>query len=251
MYTCKDCGNTFNHATNMYRHRSKGFCRGAPDTSIKPINGNVESMTVEELKSMVNTLQLTVNKLLGKIEAPTVSKTQSMHNDNSTSVSNTSITTNNNNNNSNNTTTNSNNTNNITININPFGKENLEHITPEMFAQCVRTRERGIVELVKLKHFSALQPGNHNIKAGSAKKFVLIHDDLGWVEKPLKKVLRHLFVKNTEMLESFFIDNEEIFQKQPQTNALIEKFHDKARNNDIAVTKVVEPDLECLIRNRR
>ena len=88
------------------------------------------------------------------------------------------------NNNSNNTTnttniTNNNLTNNVTvqIQINPFGKEDISHITLEDYKKCLEQRFPGLFEYIKLVHLNKNAPQNHNVLLTNQRsKFICITD---------------------------------------------------------------------------
>ena len=48
--------------------------------------------------------------------------------------------------------------------IMPLGHENMNHITPEFIAECIRKKEEGLAMLLERKHFDPTHPENHNIK---------------------------------------------------------------------------------------
>ncbi len=73
-----------------------------------------------------------------------------------------SITTNNNNMNSmKNSNINSHNTTNITINS--YGKEDMSHITNDMYKTCFRLLNKSVEQLFSMKHFCTLMQQNHNL----------------------------------------------------------------------------------------
>jgi uncharacterized C2H2 Zn-finger protein len=83
------------------------------------------------------------------------------HNDNSTHIDN-SV--------DNSVTNNIHNTYNITIQINPFGSENLDHLTPEFLTKCLKDAlGNGIPDLIANIHLNKDVPENHNITHKSSK----------------------------------------------------------------------------------
>jgi hypothetical protein len=62
------------------------------------------------------------------------------------------------------------NTYNITIQINPFGSENLDHLTPEFLTKCLKDAlGNGIPDLIANIHLNKDIPENHNITHKSSK----------------------------------------------------------------------------------
>ena len=92
-------------------------------------------------------------------------------------INNTSIT-NNNSNNTNNITNNITNNLTVQIQINPFGKEDLSHITLEDYKKCLEQRFPGLFEYIRLVHLNKNAPQNHNILLTNGKsKFLKVYKE--------------------------------------------------------------------------
>jgi len=92
----------------------------------------------------------------------------------------------------NNTTNVNNNNNNVQININCYGKENVQHITSAFKdARLQEFNGKGILNYIKQVHFNAEHPENHNIRKHD-KTFCKIYDDGEWTLHSMKLALSDL-----------------------------------------------------------
>lgn len=228
-YECPDCGSKFVHATHMYRHKSKS-CKKTrviqpiqiEDCSVPPPN-----LELEALNEQVRYLTSMMNKLMDETTKPFASS------------------------NINNKCTYNNNSNTKTyniINVNSFGNEETNHITPEFLSSCVKAMEKGIVSLVKEKHFSRTHPSNHNVRPTKTKKDLITFDGEIWTTRPRKEVLDHLYRVNTENLDNHFCDNEDEF-KTLHSYSRIDDFMNKARNESPDIKEKVTNALSYMIHN--
>jgi hypothetical protein len=96
------------------------------------------------------------------------------------------------------------NNNTINIVINDHGEENWSYITPEIFKECLKEMNLGI--LVENLHFHSLHPENMNIRLRNIhKKIIEVRDDNTW--KYSEKTLETLVSKYSYKLIRFFKDN--------------------------------------------
>ena len=128
--------------------------------------------------------------------------------------------TNNNINNNNNSINNSNNTinniqqinniqnNNITLKINPFGKEDISFLTTEDKMNLLMKRYMGVPELIKMIHDI---PSNHNIyQPNINKKTLAVLNDNNELEfNDYKNICEKLIEDNIQRLDDFFNELEE------------------------------------------
>jgi len=128
--------------------------------------------------------QVQRNRLLKKYQNHKSSKNEIVLYDNNNNNNNTTVNNSNNNNSNNNTITNSNNTinnnnnngtiNNITIKINPLGKEDLSFLTNKDKIDILKCQHMGIPELIKRVH---AHPSNHNFYLPNINKKMLAYLD--------------------------------------------------------------------------
>lgn len=94
-------------------------------------------------------------------------------------------------------------TNNITINLNPFGFEDISYLandTPNFISkvfECIKYGEHGLADLMKLKHFHPDHPENHNIRIHD-KHNSEVWNGVTWRSKPSNSV----FMAATKYLEN-------------------------------------------------
>ena len=109
----------------------------------------------------------------------------------------------NNTNNTNNITNNINITNNnLTLQINPFGKEDLSHITLEDYKKCLEQRFPGLFEYIKLVHLNKDVPQNHNILLTNQRsKFIKVYKDGKFKTEYKDEIIEDILNKNMGRLE--------------------------------------------------
>jgi hypothetical protein len=144
------------------------------------------------------------------------------------------------------TTTNNNNS----IVINAFGSECVDHITDNFLDQCVRRRDKGLVELIEKIHFDC--PENQNMRVKNVKlPFIQCHNGQKWVYDKKDRVLNHLVDKGHGMMQEHLDDNDDrIRENMSQTMydcivEWMEKIHDRDKNT----LESVLTDIYLLILN--
>ena len=103
-----------------------------------------------------------------------------------------------------NTNINFNNLNNINnININPFGEEDLSHITLKDYQRYISGFFPGFVEYIKKIHYADEMPANHNIYISNLNsKYAYIYKDDKWNLEKKDKLVDKLVSKKMLMLDS-------------------------------------------------
>ena len=142
----------------------------------------------------------------------------------------------------NNTTNNNNNTNNIIV-VNNYGKENTDYLTAEKIAQLLNRPYDSIQELIKMLHFNADHPENHNVKITNKKEpFALVWNDSIWELRKKKKVVKDMVDKGYTMIDMTHDDIKKPLKKYVnfQTN-----FEDDASN----IKNLIEDETEIMIIN--
>ena len=131
----------------------------------------------------------------------------------------------------NNTTTNNIN---INININNFGSESREHITNEIWQQCLeQLRVNALVESV---YFNPDHPENHTIKLKSEKKKrVLLHQDGKWVEGDMNSSIDTIMHRENSALSKYFYeqiwpDDTVNFDNKAWTHEKLTRINDKNKS---------------------
>jgi hypothetical protein len=96
----------------------------------------------------------------------------------------------------------------INININPFGNENMSHLTSEFLSHCLLNPTKGITKLIENIHYSDNVPENKNIRFKSNKNntFEKFLDDQ-WIECDASNTLDELIRKGYRVLNEHYVEN--------------------------------------------
>ena len=203
-------------------------------------NSITEPNEVEELRSIVSELLERNAELEEKLSdndkgANSITNTNSHNN-----------TTNTNSHNNNNTTNN-----NTIININPFGNENLDHITKKKIITCLKEVYKSIPSLVEHIHFDPKHPENHNVKITNKKLpyASVMGEDKKWKMMKRKDVIEKMVDNSYTHLDDKYQD-EEIRNKLSESKQdRIDEFKEKYDACDKNTIKNIHDDVELLVLN--
>ena len=94
---------------------------------------------------------------------------------------------------------------NNTIIINNLGNEDISHVTKKQILRALRMNKECPVELVKLIHFNANKPENHNIyKPNFKDKYVKYCENNIWKIGDLMKIVTELYLSKMDIAEEKF-----------------------------------------------
>jgi len=144
----------------------------------------------------------------------------------------------------NNTTNNNtnNNTNNIIV-VNNYGKENTDYLTAEKIALLLNRPYDSIQDLIKMLHFNADHPENHNVKITNKKEpFALVWNDPIWELRKKKKVVKDMVDKGYTMIDMTHDDIENPLKKYVNFQ---NNFEDDSSN----IKDLIEDETELMIIN--
>jgi hypothetical protein len=97
---------------------------------------------------------------------------------------------------------------NIIINVNSYGSEMLDHITPQLLTKCVLGLNSGFQCLLQHIHFNPEIPENRNVRLKSHKKNMLeLFRDGQWVTCDKSATIEDLIGKSYKILYKHFIDS--------------------------------------------
>jgi hypothetical protein len=173
--TCKYCNKVLSCRASKSQHQKICKARHLLDVSVVPPN----------LPGTVGLLnQGTVNNIQGPVNMGTV--------------------------NNNNTNTNSNNTLNITINN--FGKEKMEHISPEFIEKCIRMGSHSSVyEIFKKISLDPEVPENHNVRVYSERKQQMcVYKDNRWTLQDKNATLNEIVQVFNDLMVNSYNENEKL-----------------------------------------
>lgn len=108
-------------------------------------------------------------------------------------------------------TTNHNHNNNLVINVNNFGTETYDHITPEFIKTCILNNTPGMKTLIERIHFSDDAPHNKNIRHKSFKnQLVEVMKDNKWVIKDAHETADTLIKKGCRIMSRHYFEDEQM-----------------------------------------
>jgi hypothetical protein len=147
----------------------------------------------------------------------------------------------------NNTTTINSNT---SVNINAFGKEALDHLTEDFMDQCVRRRDKGLIELIEKIHFD--RPENKNLRITNLKlPFIQCHDGQRWMYDRKDRILNKLVDHGHELMQDHLDDHEDRIRDRTSETMFdcICKWMSKIQGRDKKTLEPVLTDIYLLILN--
>ena len=108
---------------------------------------------------------------------------------------------------------------NIQININNYGKENLEYLTNEYVGQLLKLPYNAVPQLLKHIHFNPKHPENHNIKIPNKKhKFALIRKGDKWEYRNKKNIIEDMVDTGYNILDCHMDNNKTIVSDKKKQN---------------------------------
>ena len=224
MLTCNLCKKTFSCKRSLLNHKNN-YCEKMSLSSNKSSReSSLTAAEIEEMKSQIKDLQSMVEKIPQ-------------------------ITTQNTTQNASNIQNNTNSHNNVTININPFGQENVDMISPEYFLHCLNRIYNSSPALAE-KIYS--YPENQNIRIPNKNKpYVSVQLENGKSKlQLLEKVLDEIENFCYTLLEEKFTDPEYRQQMSEMKQRAFENYMDAYENDDKGtVKKNIRNALKLLLLN--
>ena len=158
--------------------------------------------------------------------------------------------------NNNNTT---NNQQNITINLNSFSRERIDHITPEFIKNCLK--EMDMIRLLEQVHFDPEHPENHTVRMKNMNKNLLeYHQDGKWIIGNKDKVIEDMInCSGYRILKTFYRNNkeeieEEIEEEEETPEEMIQEINDwliKINKEDQKLFKDLKSNIFLVILNNK
>lgn len=139
--------------------------------------------------------------------------------------------------------------NNLMINLNSFGKENINHITEKDYKQYMSGFFPGFIKFIKKIHFDDDMPENHNIYATNLKsKYIYVYEDNKWIIKQKNDIIDDIMRKKYLLLD----DKCEEYEDKEINENISSKFREFQKNfyNDEA-QKNTKDDIMLLLYNNR
>lgn len=230
---CKFCNKKLANKNNVDRHL-KLSCFGKKnmlDEKNKLIQENKKLEEIEkieknnEIQNQIKLLQNTVEKLISNpIKSNTI-------------INNTTI---------NNSTIN----NNLTININSFGKESLDHITDADYKKYLNGFFKGFLNLIEKIHFDENAPENHNVCLTNMRsKYAYVCENNNWVLREKNEIINKLITKKYDLLNDKF---EELEGTNKLSNKILDNFKEFQENyNNAEAQKTTKENVKLMLYNNR
>lgn len=196
MYTCDGCQRTFSRRWNLSRHVLN--CKGVTHPYQCHVCREIFSSAASKSRHLKTCKATTINRTP---QTATPSTTQGTINI-ETQINNTT-----------NQNANTINNNNITINVNlnNFGEETLDHITPDMLTRFAKEINNGLAKLIDTIHFHPDAPQNHNIRLENVKgQLVAVYQNNEWIIRDMNDAVTNMITNGCRLLTNHYYSSEDL-----------------------------------------
>lgn len=222
---CDNCGSMFTTETACYRHK-RNYCTGVITDQMKKL-----LQSQNDMKILNEALLKKLDALSANEERPPT-KTENIHHN-----------------------TNSHNTQNIQVNViqNPFGKEDLSHISLPFMHRCVLRTNKGLLDLLEKVHFDPQKPGNANVRIMNRKMpLAEVRDENGdWKFVRRDAVLNDMLDKGQELMQEHFEGHEDELRTSTSDTMFeyIQEWFSKVEDKDKTLMEDLLTDIYIIILN--
>lgn len=252
-YKCEDCNKIFSQKCHFINHKNrKNKCNAIKEDNIckycnkeftkkSSLTRHIKNVCykekeiykkLEELEKEKNKLEKQLNKKK-KLDKKILDKQKSITNNITNNIINNNIT----------------NNNNITINLYPYGKEDMDRIDKRYIEKAINKIFYSPLELVKQVHFNDKYPEYHNIFIPNIKgNYIKIHrGDNKWDIVPKKEYIDELYVNKKNYIEDKYYENKDKYSNIKQER--LDKFIDS--ENDGKTATDIKKYIEYLLYNEK
>lgn len=197
VYFCKYCNKSLKHRQSKYNHELK-YCKNRHKSVVLPIKNKdlSEQNYIKALENQIYQLCQEKDEYRKQMDK-LITKTDKERKDLIDKVGVT----------------------NIQININNYGKENLEYLTNEYVGQLLKLPYNAVPQLLKHIHFNPKHPENHNIKIPNKKhKFALIRKGDKWEYRNKKNIIEDMVDTGYNILDCHMDNNKTIVSDKKKQN---------------------------------
>jgi hypothetical protein len=140
------------------------------------------------------------------------------------------------------------------INIETFGKENVEFLADSFIKRCLFRASDGVGDLTKKIHFNPDKPEYHNVTASNKKDSLLeIFKNGKWLYADKNKVLDALIKQSFDIISSYYDQFEDEIRAElsPMNFKRVDHFVESVMNQERGVQTSLRKCLYLLILNNR
>lgn len=99
----------------------------------------------------------------------------------------------------------------ISVNLNNFGEESLDHITAEMLTKFAKEINYGLAKLIDTIHFNPNVPQNHNIRLENVKgQLVAVYQNNEWTIRDMNDTVKCMINKGCKLLTNHYNTSREL-----------------------------------------
>jgi len=223
-YFCEFCNKNFSSKSHLTRH-IKLNCKAKKEKDKEELSADKKE--IAELKGQIN-------KLIDKVG----NKTYHTHIGNTT----------NNNKTETNNTLNLDNSVNNNVNLNVFGKENLEMVTDEVKKELIKGPYKMMPKLLQMIYFNKDFPENHTMKMVNKNKDIMkIHDKDGWKLVDKADTIDYVLEDKNYEVDNFYDQNSDEFSQFVKRT--YKNFRRLFDNRDKELWKQIKRDVDLLLWN--
>lgn len=137
----------------------------------------------------------------------------------------------------------------INININAFGKENVDYLDDAAIADCIGRVYKSVPAILREIHFNPEHPENHNIKITNRKLpyASVMGNDQTWKIMNKKEAIETMVYNGYNLLDEKYPETKNKLSSRRQQH--FEGFQDKFLSEDKDLVKQVKNDVEIMILN--
>ena len=206
------CGKSFQHRQGLYRHKkSCTFVSPQPQ-----VNENETKTEVDQLREENESLHEEIKQLKADKSVTNNIGTQN---------------------------------NNVTIHVNAFGNENIDHITESYMLRCINHVHGSIPMLVKHIYCDPHHPENHTVKISNYRHpFIkIMNKNQKWENANKEQIKSNIITKSYYLLDTTYEGNKDKISAPIQRN--FERMQEKFNNGEKVMMKTLTRDVDMVLMN--
>lgn len=215
-FECKKCGNSYSTRSNLNRHLRK--CIPPMSSDVK--NEEFYQVQILQMQNQINTL---INKMGS---GPTFVQNINQKIENTVNQANFQQ-----------------------ININAYGKENMDYITINDMRQLIQQPKACLPKFIELLHYDENHPENHNVVLESIKNNMIkiLQDNNRWAYQIFEKFVEQFTLEKYDQLYDLLLDYDTKADIDEILKDKFEKWADRFDNEDSNTRKKAEEDVKLAL----